>query len=522
MSAVLGLPAAPTATWRQALGALVLLLAGIVLLYLDTFTAMARIWMRSDTFAHAVLVPPIAVWLVWRRRAVLQAYTPDAAPWVLAPMVLVSGFWLLGDMAGVNAVTQLSVTALLVLAVVAVLGPVIARQILFPLGFLFFMVPLGEFLIPVMMEGTADFTVEAVRLSGVPVYREGLNFVIPTGSWSVVEACSGVRYLIASFMVGTLFAYLNYSSAKRRWIFVAVSIVVPVVANWLRAYMIVMLGHLSGNTVAVGVDHLIYGWAFFGVVILVMFVVGSRWSEPEAKAEPVAVRFGAAPPAPRAGWLVSLLGLGLLALPAALAWQLAHPGPAPAPALSLPVLAEAASTSAEPSLSPSFPGAAAERSQGYRVGASVVGVHVAYFRRQGYGAKLGSSENQLVTATDRSWTRASTGRSALQAGGREIGVRVAEFSSGASTSAGRRRFEALQLYWVAGRWTANDKWATALGVWSRLTGQGDDGAVLSFYTEGEPAETRARLSTFIATHLPAFEHQLRLARDAPGTSSASR
>ena len=70
--------------------------------------------------------------------------------------------------------------------------------------------------------------------------------MIPSGTWSVVEACSGVRYLMASFMVGTLFAYLNYrSTAPPRWIFVGVSIAVPIVANWLRAYLIVMLGHLS-------------------------------------------------------------------------------------------------------------------------------------------------------------------------------------------------------------------------------------------------------------------------------------
>jgi exosortase/archaeosortase family protein len=126
-----------------------------------------------------------------------------------------------------------------------------------------------------------DFTIAALQATGIPVYREGLNFVIPSGSWSVVEACSGVRYLIASFMVGTLFAYLNYNSWKRRAGFMLISIVVPIVANWLRAYMIVMIGHLSGNTLAVGVDHLIYGWVFFGVVIMIMFMIGARWSEPQ-------------------------------------------------------------------------------------------------------------------------------------------------------------------------------------------------------------------------------------------------
>ena len=56
--------------------------------------------------------------------------------------------------------------------------------------------------------------------------------------------------------------------------FVAASILVPIVANWLRAYMIVMIGHLSNNKLAVGVDHIIYGWVFFGIVMLLLF-----WSD---------------------------------------------------------------------------------------------------------------------------------------------------------------------------------------------------------------------------------------------------
>jgi exosortase/archaeosortase family protein len=157
----------------------------------------------------------------------------------------------------------------------------VTRALMFPLLFLYFAVPIGEFALPTLMEWTADFTVAALRLTGIPVYREGLQFVIPSGNWSVVEGCSGVRYMMASVMVGSLFAYLNYQSMRKRLLFLGVSILVPLIANWLRAYMIVMLGHLSNNRIATGVDHLVYGWVFFGVVITVMFMIGSRWAEPD-------------------------------------------------------------------------------------------------------------------------------------------------------------------------------------------------------------------------------------------------
>jgi exosortase A len=165
------------------------------------------------------------------------------------------------------------------LAVWAVLGTAALRLLAFPLAFLFFAVPFGEFLMPTLIDRTADVTIWALRLTGVPVYREGNFFTIPTGRWSVVEACSGLRYLIASLMVGCLFAYLSYRTLRRRAIFVACAIAVPIVANWIRAYMIVMLGHLSGNRLAVGADHLLYGWVFFGVVMALLFFIGARWRE---------------------------------------------------------------------------------------------------------------------------------------------------------------------------------------------------------------------------------------------------
>jgi exosortase len=176
---------------------------------------MVSIWSRSDTFAHAFLVPPIALWLIWRQRERLA--TLDARPcmWMLLLMAGVALAWLLGDLASVNALTQFAMTGLLVLTVPAVLGLRVARAILFPLVFLFLAVPFGEFLLPQLMDWTADFTVLALRGSGIPVFREGNRIVIPSGAWLVVEACSGVRYLLASLMVGTLFAYLTYRSSRR-------------------------------------------------------------------------------------------------------------------------------------------------------------------------------------------------------------------------------------------------------------------------------------------------------------------
>jgi exosortase A len=512
MSAVLDRPMLklPLA-WHRPLVVLALLLVALFLLYRDTWAGMVGIWMRSDTFAHAFLVPPIALWLAWRRRAHLAGLVPRAQPLWLLPLAAAGAFWLPGEMAGVNALTQLMVTAMLVCAVVAVLGTRVARELTFPLGFLFFMVPIGEFLLPTFMNWTADFTIGALRLSGVPVYREGLNFVIPSGSWSVVEACSGIRYLIASFMVGTLFAYLNFSSQRRRLLFCVVAIVVPVVANWLRAYMIVMLGHLSGNKLAVGVDHLIYGWIFFGLIIVAMFMIGARWSQP-----PVALPAHAPQPAPSAQrmGLVGLSALAVLALPSALhgAQEQQDRAASNALVLQLPEL-PGSGTAAAPGLDPVFVNPSATARRSYALPGGSVHVHVAYYRQQAFGRKLVNSENVLVTSNNRQWLR-TAGSEALDAEGREW--RSTELrNGGAAGSPTRARLDVRQVYWVGGRLTTSDAEAAALGLWHRLLGSGDDAAMITLYTEGDsPRDTAARLDRFTSQHLAAIQASLAAAQAA--------
>jgi exosortase A len=251
-------------------------------LFWTTWQDMVSIWLRSETFTHAFLIAPITLWLIYEKREALLSRTPELS-WIgMLAVFLGGGIWLLGTLMGAAVIQHLSVVGIVIALVLSFIGWSASWSIAFPLFFLFFMVPMGEDLVPPMMEFTADFTVEMVRLTGIPVYREGLFFMLPTGNWSVVEACSGVRYLIASITLGVLYAYLTYQKWWKRGLFILISIGVPIIANGLRAYMIVMLGHMSDMTVATGVDHLVYGWLFFGVVVFIMIRIGAIFKDEDA------------------------------------------------------------------------------------------------------------------------------------------------------------------------------------------------------------------------------------------------
>ena len=506
-----------SAAWRRSLPLLALVLAAILLVYRETGLAMVEIWDRSGTFAHAWVVPPIALWLIWRQRAALAPLTPRPAPLFLLPFAAMALLWLVADTAAVNAPSQFAFVAMLVLAVPAVLGTQVAWQIAFPLAFLFFCVPAGEFVMPQLMEWTADFTVTALRVSGVPVYREGLQFVIPSGSWSVVEACSGIRYLIASVMVGTLFAYLNYRSLKRRWIFIGVAALLPLLANWLRAYIIVMLGHLSDNRIATGVDHLVYGWVFFGIVMLALFMIGARWAEPDAVVEaPSATEVPVTQASRSPALLVPVLLVLMIATPPLLAARINATLPGAVPVLTAPDLAAqgwTASAATPVAYKPVFLAPAAEFQGAFCKGdAKGVGLYVAYYRQQSYRSKLVSSDNVVVHADDHDW--AAVGNGVLTAGERVFRTTLLRGSPlgdvGNST-----RLQVAQAYWINGRWTPSDLRAKADNVLERLSGQGDDGAVVIVYADdAQPERATQALVDFLRDNGEALDTWLRAVREA--------
>jgi exosortase A len=506
---------------RRPLLLLAALLLGLLLLYRDTVAGMVGIWSRSDTFAHGFLVLPISLWLIWRDRDRLLPLQPrPSLPWLL-PLGLAALAWLLGDLVGVNGLTQFALVAMLVLAVPLSLGWPMTRAMLFPLLFLFFCVPVGEFLLPLLMERTADFTVAALRLSGIPVFREGLQFVIPSGNWSVVEACSGVRYLIASLMVGSLFAYLNYQSLWKRLVFVGVSIVVPIVANWIRAYMIVMLGHLSNNRIATGVDHLVYGWVFFGIVIMIMFMIGARWAEPDRprQAAPAA---GAAPAGAVTARQVAALGLALLvaALPHAAVHGMRNQVTQSSVALISPLATGQAgwvATTEMPDWQPSFNGTAAQSHVLYRRGDQVVGVYVGYYRNQDRDRKLVSSVNVLLPSNHAVWSSVGQSQQQLRVGNADVAWRSTHLlgRTGGGVAAPRRHRSVWQTYWVDDRFTPGDVQAKLLGVMGLLSGRGDDGAVIILHTELAPEDGGDRLlAEFAQAHLGPLHDALRRARAA--------
>lgn len=385
--------------WSRALVALTVGLLVLIVAYWDTAFSIVHIWSSSSTFTHGFLIIPISGYLLYRQRDELRAQAPRTEPWALAALALGALLWLVAQWVDVNAARHFAFVAMIPAVVWALLGTRVAAHIAFPLAYLFFAVPFGEFLVPALQDITATFTVAGLRWSGIPVLWEGRYFQIPSGMFEVAEACSGVRYLIASLALGTLYAYITYRSLWRRAAFIVLSLLVPIIANGIRAYGIVMIADKSDYQLAIGVDHFIYGWVFFGVVMLLLFWVGGLFREREG-APSVGATVSAHPaPAPVYKYRAVAAAMVILIVSAPLfdAWVARDETNPAAATLTLPmgISGWEGPHGDIDHWQPSYKSATAQQLVGYRSVDRSVETFVARYAAQRRGAELASTDNVL-------------------------------------------------------------------------------------------------------------------------------
>ena len=263
--------------WRRHLAVLAGVAALLLIVFRRDVADLTHIWWTNTTFGHCLFIAPVLGWMVWQRRGQLAELTP-ASWWPGLALVAAGGFgWLLGDAASVALARHLGLVLMLQGAVVTILGPNVARGLLFPLCYAVFMVPFGEGLEGPLQTITVGMTMPLLHLFGVPAFVDGVLITIPNGYFEVAEACSGAKFVIAMIAYGALVANVCFISWHRRALFMVMAVIVPVVANGLRAFGTIYAAHLTSVERATGLDHIVYGWVFFGVVMAAVIAIGWRW-----------------------------------------------------------------------------------------------------------------------------------------------------------------------------------------------------------------------------------------------------
>jgi exosortase A len=366
-----------------------------LILFWPTTASLLEEWNDTAalTYTHGYLIAAICVWLLFRERMALATIEPRPDYRAALALALASVAWLVAYRAGLQLIHQVLMPLIAWLAVCAALGAAAAKRCAFPIGFLYFAIPLwsqGNWLLQ-------DTTVLAVRmlfgLTSIPVHFVDNVVHIPAGVFEIVGGCSGLHFFIVAVALAALYGELNRDPLKVRLFLIALAVVIAMVSNWLRVFTIIVAGHLTDmQHFLIQVDHYYFGWFVFAIAMALFFTIARRLPlaslQTEIEQTPMPSR-------------VKLSGVA-----AALAAMIVGPAWSLLAAASESTAASAifpidpgdwrGPFSASNRWQPYYPGADAEQRVEYRDAAHSVTVYVATYARQRQGKELIGYENSIL------------------------------------------------------------------------------------------------------------------------------
>lgn len=503
-------PARPRPQLRHQHVWLALALVAILAMHLPTMRSIVTLWLRSATFNHGFLILPIAGWLIWRQRAHLQGVTQRPWPAGLLLLTILGLVWMLSDVANVQVLQQYCLVLMGIVTVATVLGRAQAAVIAFPLAYTLLAVPFGEVLMPALIDFTAHFTVTLLRLFGIPVFHENNFISLPSGNWAVADACSGLRYLIASVALGMLYAGVNYRSTRKRLVFIAISLILPIIANGLRACMVVLIGHWSDMKLAAGIDHLIYGWLFFGVVMALLFWCGVYWRDAGLSPPALATPAPASPVTPPAQFArIAIAVIAICAIwPLLAAYLLRSPADTtPGPSLTLAATPAPWRTSAMRPGDWHMPhkGQPQRISHNYSDGHRTVSLQLTWYRHQYEGSELLAQVQRPVLSSVPQWEEVGARQRTVLIGTRRLTIResIEQVASD--------KLLVWRWYRQDGVDLASPQMLKLRLAKAKLSGGNDGGAevVLASAYDDQPATAETAMRDLLAAMLPAIDQGLR-------------
>ncbi|MBU4524196.1 MAG: VPLPA-CTERM-specific exosortase XrtD [Desulfomicrobium sp.] len=300
------------------LSLLALALAAWGWLYRTYLPMLVGSWQGED-HSYAWFVPAVVVWLGWTLRERLRRLADErysaAALWLVAAAVL----FVAGKFGSIKMLVFASIWASLVAFTGFLVGNGGLKALRMPVIVALFAIPLPPFLynnisfqLRLLSSALAEWM---LRLAGVPVFREGNIIDLGLITLDVVDACSGLRYLIPTLLMALLVGWMFLGRNRLRLVLFLLAFPISIFANAFRIMLTGVLARLLGPTVAEGFFHDFSSWLVYVVALVVLFAGCRLLAIWDREQNTIPAREKAAPTLPRphpAGLFVA--GLCLFAL----------------------------------------------------------------------------------------------------------------------------------------------------------------------------------------------------------------
>ncbi|QDO99986.1 exosortase [Thalassotalea sp. PS06] len=264
---------------------LYLLLGLIVLIAAVNVPILKTLWRHSfddGTYSHAYLIPVICGYLFY-----------DAAKQgkleLRERFSLLSLFVLLGSCALLILTVRAQISLgywfslLLVTASASMMVFNTRIALLFPTAYLIFLMPMWGALTGILQDMSVAAATFMLQFTNIPFYVEQQFISLPAGTFEVANGCSGLRYLLVSLAISSLYIYLYIRNWRSGAIFFGFAIFGALFTNWIRIVSLILIGQYTNMESELMTDHNNFGWYLYIPFMFALFYLGNKLADDNEK-----------------------------------------------------------------------------------------------------------------------------------------------------------------------------------------------------------------------------------------------
>tara|TARA_B110000211_G_scaffold164576_1_gene185784 strand:- start:19774 stop:21168 length:1395 start_codon:yes stop_codon:yes gene_type:complete len=259
---------------------LVILLITLTVLLLN-IPILVTLWRHSfddGTYSHAYLIPFISLYLFHELQSSGRLIFRNKLS-VPATILLVSSCMALFITS--NAQISLGYWCSLLAVLITSINMLFKfnKHIAFPSVYLVFILPIWGSLTTLLQSISVKAVTFIMSFTGIPTFVEGNYVTIPAGVFEIADGCSGLRYLIVSLAISSLFCFLYIKTPRKVAIFFSLAILGALITNWIRITALILIGEYTNMESSLMEDHNTFGWYLFIPFMITLFWWGNKLAD---------------------------------------------------------------------------------------------------------------------------------------------------------------------------------------------------------------------------------------------------
>lgn len=252
-----------------------------VLFSLFNIPVLATIWENSfddGTYSHAYLIPIISMYLYYQLAKTGQlSYRNKLAVLPLTMLCCSAVIFFIMVSAQINLGYWAATLAILLSSVLLIYRA--NWQVFFPTLFLAFLMPGWGLLTAGLQKISISAVSFLMSYTGIPTFVEGNLVTIPAGVFEIADGCSGLRYLIVSLAISSLFSFLYIKNTRKALMFFSAAILGALITNWIRITALILIGEYTNMESDLMTDHNMFGWYLYIPFMFLLFMWGNKLAD---------------------------------------------------------------------------------------------------------------------------------------------------------------------------------------------------------------------------------------------------